>query len=101
LQQKSLLLKKKFITSNIIIENLGLSNLSDIIFLRQFKESSSSTFNKINNNSLYYKKKNQILYSNKDKNLYQKIKVKVVSLQSYLNKKKIKKIDLLKIDTEG
>jgi FkbM family methyltransferase len=101
LQQKSLLLKKKFITSNIIIENLGLSNVSDTIFLRQFKESSSSTLNKINNNSLYYKKKNQILYSKKYKNLFKKIKVKIVSLHSYLNKKNIKKIDFIKIDTEG
>jgi FkbM family methyltransferase len=100
LEEKCLSLKKKFKNSCIIIENLGLSNVSNKIFLRQFKESSSSTLNRINNKSLYYKKKNNILYSN-NKNLFKKIEVKIVTLKDYLNKNKIKKIDFLKIDTEG
>lgn len=101
LAKKSLLLKKKFINSNIIIENVALSNSSGTNILKQFKDSSSSTLNKINNRSLYYKRKNKILYSKHDKNFYKKINVKIITLQSYLKKKKINRIDFLKIDTEG
>lgn len=89
LAKKSLLLKKKFINSNIIIENVALSNSSGTNILKQFKDSSSSTLNKINNRSLYYKRKNKILYSKHDKNFYKKINVKIITLQSYLKKKKL------------
>jgi FkbM family methyltransferase len=69
--------------------------------LKQFKESSSSTLAKINNNSSYYRNKNKILYSKNDKNFFKKIKVKITTLQKYLKIKKIQNIDFLKIDTEG
>jgi FkbM family methyltransferase len=101
LAKKYLLLQKKFINSKITIENVALSNVSGTNILKQFKDSSSSTLNKINNSSLYYKRKNKILYSKHDKNYYKKINVKIITLQSYLKRKKINRIDFLKIDTEG
>ena len=101
LTKKSFLLKKKFINSKIIIENLALSNVSGTNILKQFLDSSSSTLNKINSSSLYYKRKNKILYSKNDKNFFKKINVKVTTLQNYLKTKKINRIDFLKIDTEG
>jgi FkbM family methyltransferase len=101
LAKKSFLLKKKFINSKIIIENVALSNVSGTNILKQFLDSSSSTLNKINSSSLYYKRKNKILYSKNDKNFFKKINVKVITLQNYLKTKKINRIDFLKIDTEG
>jgi len=101
LKKKYQFLKKKFQNSRIIIENLGLSNSIGENFLKQFKESSSSTLAKINNNSSYYRNKNKILYSKNDKNFFKKIKVKITTLQKYLKIKKIQNIDFLKIDTEG
>jgi FkbM family methyltransferase len=101
LAKKSLLLKKKFINSKIIIENVALSNVSGTNILKQFLDSSSSTLNKINSSSLYYKKKNKILYSKHEKNFFKKINVKIITLQNYLKTKKINRIDFLKIDTEG
>jgi FkbM family methyltransferase len=101
LAKKSFLLKKKYINSKIIIENVALSNVSGTNILKQFLDSSSSTLNKINSSSLYYKRKNKILYSKNDKNFFKKINVKVTTLQNYLKTKKINRIDFLKIDTEG
>lgn len=77
--------------SKIITENIGLSNTNDTMLLTQFQDSSSSTLSKINNNSSYYKKKNKILYSN-NKNFFSKIKVKIITLENYLKKKKLKKL---------
>jgi FkbM family methyltransferase len=101
LQKKYLIYQRKFSDSKIVIENLGLSNSIGKNFLKQFKESSSSTLEKINNNSVYYKNKNKMLYSRNDKRPFKKIKVRITTLQNYLKKNKIKKIDFLKIDTEG
>jgi len=101
LTKNSFLLKKRFINSRIIIENVALSNICGSNTLRLFKDSSSSTLNKINNKSLYYKRKIKILYSKHNKKFIKKINVKIITLQSYLKKKKINRIDFLKIDTEG
>lgn len=101
LAKKSLFLKKKFINTKIITENVALSNVSGTNILKQFLDSSSSTLNKINSSSLYYKKKNKILYSKHEKNFFKKINVKIITLQNYLKTKKINRIDFLKIDTEG
>ena len=64
-------------------------------------ESSSSTFNQININSNYYSRKKFFLGLKKNKDLFKKVEVKIISLDSYFLKKNLNKIDLLKIDTEG
>ena len=48
---------KRFEKSNIIIENLALGSQNTNILLKQSDESSSSTFNDINYESSYFKKK--------------------------------------------
>ena len=85
----------------MISENIALSSESKIISFKQFRESSSSTFTKINEKSNYYKKKIKILnFFFKEKN-FKETKIKTINLESYILKNNIKKIDLLKIDTEG
>lgn len=61
--------------------------------------SSTSTFSKLNKKSLWLKIKNKIL--NKKDSIIDKIKIKSSTIDKFIKKKKIKKIDLLKIDTEG
>jgi FkbM family methyltransferase len=66
------------------------------------KESSSSTVHDINFTSNYYKKKNKYLNPfSQNKETFKKITVNLDTLQNFIISKKIKNIDLLKIDTEG
>ena len=93
---------KDFEDKRIIINNFGLSNKSKELQFNQFIESSSSTISKINEKSLYFKKKIKILGFLKDnRDYYKTSKVQLNSLDNYMEKKNVDKIDLLKIDTEG
>ena len=92
--------KKKFLQSDIIIENYALGNKNENIYLNQSVESSSSTLNQINFDSNYYKKKKQLLNS-EDEKFFTNVEVKMITLRSYLEKNNIDKVDFLKIDTEG
>ena len=93
---------KDFEDKKIIINNFGLSNKSNELQFNQFIESSSSTISKINVKSLYFKRKIKILGSLKNnRDYYKTYKVKLDSLDNYMEKKNVDKIDLLKIDTEG
>ena len=101
---KKLTLQKKifenvFKESEIIIENLALGSENKNISLNQSDESSSSTFNDINYESNYFKKKQQLLKS--EKNFFTEINVKMITLDKYLLDSGIQQIDFLKIDTEG
>ena len=66
-------------------------------------DSASSTFNTINLDSDYYKKKNKIVtfLSGKKELFEKKQQISIVSLSKIILENKIKKIDILKIDTEG
>ena len=88
-----------FKESEIIIENLALGSENKNISLNQSDESSSSTFNDINYESNYFKKKQQLLKS--EKNFFTEINVKMITLDKYLLNSGIQQIDFLKIDTEG
>ena len=87
--------------SSIILENLGLGLKTEKRQLNQTIESSSSTFNEINNDSKYYNKKKFLLNFFSNKNYISKIDVNMTSLKNYIIINKVDKIDLLKIDTEG
>tara|TARA_B100001093_G_scaffold231695_1_gene222219 strand:- start:72 stop:791 length:720 start_codon:yes stop_codon:yes gene_type:complete len=91
--------KSKFNDSSIILENLGLGSKENVLKLKQHFESSSSTIIDIKKDSNYLKKKNKFL--NLKTNIHNLIDIKVITLSSYLEKKDIKDIDLIKIDTEG
>ena len=81
-------------------ENIALSSESKIINFKQLAESSSSTFTKINMESNYYKKSKMLNFFSKKED-FKEMKIKTINLESYILKNNIKKIDLLKIDTEG
>jgi FkbM family methyltransferase len=83
------------------LNNIGLSYDVGEGFINQTYETSSSTINDFNFDSKYLKRKLKILNIKNDKKFYKKIPIKISNLDNYINKKKINKIDILKIDTEG
>ena len=93
--------QKKFRSLKIIIENYALGSEKKNLVIKQLKESSSSTINKINENSNYFKKKSFFLTGLKNKNFFSEIKINQIKLKDYIESNKIQKIDFLKIDTEG
>ena len=81
--------------------NYGIGNKITKSYINQTIESSSSTINELNINSKYLKKKLKIL-NIKDKNSFQhKVPIEIITLDYFIEKKKIENVDLLKIDTEG
>lgn len=95
-------LEKKFSKKkNLFINNFALSNENKQLSFNQFSDSSSSTLSKINKDSKYLKRKLKVQGLSNKVDYFQKINVNLRLLDDYFLDKKIDKIDLLKIDTEG
>ena len=92
---------KKFNKTEIMIENIALGSKNKEIDFKQFDESSSSTLNDINEESSYFKRKFNLLDFFSKKKKYQILKIKIETLDNYMNLNNINKISFLKIDTEG
>ncbi len=92
---------KKNIDNRIFLNNFGLSDINKNLKIKQFQETSSTTLSKINHDSNYFKKKIKVLGLKENEKIYENIDVELNQLDRYCEKKKINKIDLLKIDTEG
>ena len=92
---------KKNQENKIYINNFGLSDLNKSIKIKEFMETSSTTLSGINQDSKYYKRKIEVLGLKENKKIYENSDVKLNRLDNYCEEKKINKIDLLKIDTEG
>ena len=60
LKERENFLKHTFKYTDIILENIALGSKEGIVSFKQLKESSSSTIKKLNENSTYYKKKNEV-----------------------------------------
>ena len=95
------LLKKKIINKDIDFNNYALGEKEEKKVFRLMKESSSSTLSKIDKKTKYFKRKNLILNLGLDTSIYKEIIVNVCDGSKVIRDKKIKSIDLLKIDTEG
>ncbi len=95
-------LKSKFKNyKNIFIYNLAISNVNKKKKLNINIKTSTSTFSSYNKNSYWKKFKDFLLTgSNKSSFIGYEI-VNSITLDNFFKKKKIKNIDLLKIDTEG
>ena len=93
--------KQEYNNTEIVLENIALGAENKIIEFNQFNESSSSTIKDINKESKYYKRKFRLINFLNNKETYQKMKIKVSKLKDYIEKNNIKKIDFMKIDTEG
>tara|TARA_B100001057_G_scaffold496285_1_gene597352 strand:+ start:2857 stop:3567 length:711 start_codon:yes stop_codon:yes gene_type:complete len=87
--------------NNVIVKNFGIGYERKKINLYENIESSSSSFNDLNRNSKYYKKKYFFLNFFGSKKITSPILVDIIRLEDFLHDENLKKIDLLKIDTEG
>ena len=97
--------EKKFIKINkyteIVLENMALGSNNTTKTFKQFNESSSSTFKKIDKNSKYFKKKFKLLSYFSKEDVYCEFDIRVQKLEDYIVHKNLTRIDFLKIDTEG
>ena len=93
--------KQRYNNTEIVLENIALGSEDKMIEFNQFNESSSSTIKEIDKESKYYKRKFRLINFLDNKETYQKIKIKISKLKDYIEKNNIKKIDFMKIDTEG
>ena len=94
------IIKKKYKENkNIEIYNLAVGEKKEEKIFNIYKRSGQSSFyKKIENTDWYFKSKKQKL---KFPIQEREIKVNIISLDDFVNEKKIEKIDFLKIDTEG
>ena len=80
-----------------------MGDKKEIKELKVMLDSSSSTFNTINEESNYFKRKQKIFsyFFKKQQFIKEYQKIEIDKLSNIINKNKIGEIDLLKIDTEG
>ena len=97
----SVLNKKLSNKKNIKLNFLGVGDCEKIEILHQNLESSSTSINKLNTSSKYFKKKYLFLNPLNNKSITRPVEIKVITLSSFIKKNEIPNIDLLKIDTEG
>ena len=97
------LIKKKYNSNKVKLLNLGIGKKTGNKELNIFKDTSSSTLNDINENTEYFKRKKKIMtfFFPNENFLKEKQMVEICNLSEFINQEKIKKIDILKIDTEG
>ena len=81
--------------------NLGIGENNKTEILNVNIDSSSSSINKLNEESNYFIRKYRVLNFFKSKNITKPVQIRVEKLSDILNKYEVHKIDLLKIDTEG
>ena len=93
------MLKKKIdsVDKNIILINKGVGIRNEKKFLIETTDSASATYCDFKINSHYLKRKKFFYNFNANK----KQETQLLNLSTFIKKNKIKKIDYLKIDTEG
>ena len=94
-------LKAKYKRKNVLLFNLGISDNSGQLMLNETITDETSTFEKLNYDSSYLQMKANILGVSKENIISNKYFVDVIRLKDFIEREGIKKIDILKIDTEG
>lgn len=87
---------------DIKIYQLGVGKKEEILELNEITDGVSNTFNKLDLNSKYFKKKQFITtFFGIKKFFSNKISTKIITLKNFIKKEKIEKVEFVKIDTEG
>ena len=95
-------LNKKFGNDeNIYLNNFALGEKDGLKEFYITAKSSNSSFNKIKKNTSWLKKRKEENLVNSEDFITKKENIKITTIDNYCLKKKIDRIDLLKIDTQG
>ena len=93
---------RKIKSVDIKIYQLGVGKKEEILELNEITDGVSNTFNKLDLDSDYFKKKKFITtFFGIKKFFSNKISTKIITLKNFIKKEKIEKIEFVKIDTEG
>lgn len=87
--------------SNIQLFNLGVSDKTGQLTFHENVMDETSTFEELNYDSPYLKKKAAILGVNPEEIIAARYVVEVTDLHSFISEHQLEKIDVLKIDVEG
>ena len=101
IEEYNYLIKKFKSNKNIYLNNLGVSEKSEIIELNVTVNSGNSSFYKINKNTEWIKIRSKQFNTNQDNFVKNIQKADCETLDQYCSKNKIEEINLLKIDTQG
>jgi len=95
-------LKQKYQNlDNIKLFNVGVSNQNGKLTFNENIMDETSTFEALNYDSAYLKKKAKVLGVSPKKLVIESYAVDVITLSSFIKEKNITTIDLIKIDVEG
>ena len=93
---------EKYNSVKINLYPYGIGKENDFLQFTEIVDGVSNTFNDLNINSKYFKKKKIITtFFGIKKFVKNKVLTKIIPLKDLIKNEKIKKIDLIKIDTEG
>lgn len=95
------LLSKYDGSKNIIVQNIGISDINGKLSFHENVMNETSSFEELNYNSNYLKKKAKILGVSTKTIINRSYDVPVEKLSDWINKNDIKNVELLKIDVEG
>ena len=87
--------------SNFRLFNFALGDKNKFAIINEVLESSSSTLNSIDTTTEYFKRKKKILNLFSNRVEIKKNKIEIRSFYEFIHKHNIRKIDFVKIDTEG
>jgi FkbM family methyltransferase len=94
--------KNKFKRNKIVnIYNYGISNKNEQRTFFINKHNLTSSLKKLNPKNLYLNLKSKLFSTDFEGMVMKKLKIKTKKLNNFIKEKKIKNIDLVKIDTEG
>ena len=95
-------IKKKYKSLKIIdIFNYGISNKNEKKIFNINKHDLTSSIKKLNPKNSYLNYKSKLFSTNLKGMIERKTIIKTIKLKSFFLRKNIKKVDLIKIDTEG
>lgn len=86
---------------NVHLNNFALGDKKEYKLFNITAQSENSSFNKINKNTKWLKVRSKQFDTSIEDYVKLKTKVKIITLDNYCREKKIDKIDILKIDTQG
>tara|TARA_B100001057_G_scaffold501123_2_gene620841 strand:+ start:1913 stop:2626 length:714 start_codon:yes stop_codon:yes gene_type:complete len=96
-------LKKKYKNKRkkIAIYNYGISNKNELRNFYINKHDLTSSIKKLNPKNKYLNLKSKLFGTDLKGMIKEELNIKTIKLKTFFSEKKIKKIDLIKIDTEG